>query len=184
MIDILNFKVKIRGIAPLLMARFPEEDWQDGQPKKLPRPLSKEEMYEKSKYKAKDGSLYCPAAHIVGAMVKASSRVTLKGKMTYNEVVKGGVFIFPEEIPHLIQKVEMDYRHATNGTGAKKTAIMVSRARLEKWELEFKLSCFDNRAGESELKQILEMAGAFIGVGAYRPRYGRFEIIEWTKVKS
>lgn len=180
--DILNFNVKIKGICPLLMARFPEEDWQDGQPKKPPRPLPKEEMYEKAKYKMEDGTLYCPASHIIGAMLKASSRVILKGKITYMEVVKGGIFIFPEEIPHLIQKVEIDYRHGSNGTGAKKIAIMVARARLENWELSFKLSCFDNRAGEAEIRQILEIAGAYIGVGSYRPRYGRFEIVGWEKV--
>ena len=178
--DILNFDVKIKGIVPLLMARFPEEDWINGQPDKEPVPLSKEEMFEKSKYKLEDGTLYHPAAHIIGAMVKAGMRVVLKGRINYSEIAKGATFIFPEKIPHLIQEVECDWRSAVNKVN--KARIMTARARLEKWELAFKLSCFDDRAIEEKLKRVLEIAGAYIGIGAYRPRYGRFEIVSWNKV--
>lgn len=194
--DILNFDVKIKGIVPLLMARFPEEEWEFGQPAPKPVPLTKEEAFEISKYKlekdaldkegnvtSKAGTLYCPSAHIIGAMVKAGARVVVKGRLTYSEIAKGATFIFPEQIPHLIQKVEIDWRPGNNGVGAKKVKIMIARARLEKWELAFRLSCFDDRAVEGKLKQVLEIAGGYIGIGSYRPRYGRFEIVEWNKAK-
>ena len=128
----------------------------------------------------KTGLSIHPAAHIIGAMVKAGTRVVLKGRITYSEIAKGATFIFPEKIPHLIQVVECDWRSAVNKTT--KGRIMTARARLENWELAFKLSCFDDRAIEEKLKRTLEIAGAYIGIGAYRPRYGRFEIVEWKKV--
>lgn len=155
-----------------------------GQPPPPPVPPTKDEMYEKSKYKLENGKLYLPAAHIIGAMVKAGTRVMLKGRISYSETAKGATFIFPEKIPHLIQKVECDWRPGNNDARGKKTKIMIARARLEKWEASFKLSCFDDRAIEARLKQVLEIAGGYIGVGSYRPRYGRFEIVEWKKAKN
>lgn len=174
----------IKGLVPLLMARFPEEDWANGQPPPRPKPPTKDEMFEKSLYRMTDGKLYLPSPHIIGAMEKAASRVSLKGKLTYKEVIAGGTFIFPEQIVHLNQDVTCDFRPAVNGSGKKVARIMVARGRLENWSATFKLSCFDNRAQEERLKDVLTIAGAYIGVGSYRPRYGRFEIIDWRKVKS
>lgn len=181
--DILKFNVKIKGLVPLLMARFPEEDWDQGQPVKPPKPPTKEEMYEKSLYKLDDGHLYQPAAHIIGAMEKAGKRVILKNRLSYNEVVKGGVFISPEKIPHLIQRPIIDWRPVVNKNTHPPSRIMTARGRLDEWELAFELACWDDRVFEVKLKEVLEIAGYYIGIGAYRPRYGRFEIVDWKKAK-
>lgn len=184
--EIRKFKVKIQGIRPLLMSRFPSEEWKVGSPLPEGGKLKDEEDYkrafEKSKYLTEDGKLYTPASHIHGSMIIAAGRVPISARGSYRNLVESGIFVMPEEIIHLKQKCEMDVRNAVNRHVFPPAAIITCRARLEKWELEFEIHCIDKRGKESDLRQILEIAGAYIGIGAYRPRYGRFEIVEWKKV--
>ena len=37
---------------------------------------------------------------------------------------------------------------------------------------------------QTTLREILEMAGKYKGVGDYRPEYGRFQIESWKVVKE
>jgi hypothetical protein len=32
------------------------------------------------------------------------------------------------------------------------------------------------------VKEILDYAGRFVGIGDYRPKYGRFQVTQWNKV--
>jgi hypothetical protein len=59
---------------------------------------------------------------------------------------------------------------------------MKGRGRMDDWSLKFELVCIDDRATANDIKEILEYAGTYIGIGDYRPRYGRFEVTDFTKV--
>jgi hypothetical protein len=182
--EILKFSVHIKGIRPILFARFPEEDFGPEAPTTT-RPSTQQEKFEKSLYRMEDGTLYQPSSHIVGAMREASKRFKLKGRVTFREVIEGGVFVIPEKIPHLIQTpLQLDWRSGVNEQMKGKPRIMIARGRLDEWELKFELHCWDPRANDKALKDILMTAGAYIGIGAYRPRYGRFEVVTFDKLKK
>lgn len=177
----IKAKVKIKGMSPILFSRFPEEDFIKKETKLKGVDLTMEEQVEKSLYRTKQGKIYTPADHIIGSMVKAGSNFKLKGRKTFKDVCEAGVFIEPLEIVHKNQKYQSDWRSAVNRNT--RGRIMVGRGRLDSWRLEFTLTCIDQRATLDDMKSILKYAGNYVGIGSYRPRYGRFEVEKFTKKK-
>jgi len=173
----LKYNVHVKGLVPLLFNKYPEEGTQKARPTKA-RPTAEQEV-EASLYRLEDGSLYQPAEHFVGAIIKAGTTFSMKGKTTFKDAMKGGIFIEPMRIPHLIQNYVVDARPVV----IQRARIIKHRARLENWELKFTLLCVDERVTDEDMRAIFAYAGQFIGVGDYRPRYGRFEVISMEKTK-
>jgi len=176
----LRFNCHIRGIAPLLFNRYPEEDNPEGKSKQKKAVLSKDEQVEKSLYRNKEDKIYQPAEHLIGAMIKAGVNFKLEGRKTFKDVIKGGVFIEPMGIVHLKQEYVADWRSVV--IPRTRGRVMKGRARMDEWELKFQLTCIDERATEKDLKEIFSYAGAYCGIGDYRPRYGRFEVVSMVKI--
>ena len=106
----LKFDAHIRGVAPILFNRFPDEDNLDDKSKRNVGILNKDEQVEKSLYKTEDGKVYQPAEHLIGAMIKAGTNFKLTGKKSFNEVMKAGIFVEPLKIVHLKQRYVADWR--------------------------------------------------------------------------
>ncbi len=164
----MKFNATIKGIAPLLMHRFSEEMITKVKSRTGDKRLSdadKRKAAEQFLYLHK-GKLVQPAAHIEGAMVKASTELKLagQGKKTYKDTMKASCFVFPENIPHKNQKWVVDSRSVVNPT---------TRGEV-----------LDDRADPDAIKEILRLAGLRNGVGSYRPRFGRFEVVKFTQVKG
>jgi len=174
----LKFNVTIKGVAPLLFNRYPDEENFEGVSKARTAIGSSEEQTEKSLYRTDNGEIYSPADHLIGAMVKSGSNFKLKGKQTFKDVMKAGVFINPLQIVHLNQAYVTDRRPVV----IQRARIMKPRARMDEWSLKFELVCIDDRANARDIQDVLEYAGTYVGIGDYRPRYGRFEVTEFTKV--
>lgn len=183
----MKFNVSIKGISPMLQHRFSEEKLTNVKKKIGDKKLSEEEkrdiatqyLYLDSKKKVCQ-----PASHIEGAMIKAASSVGLAGagKKTYKDLVKAGVFVFPEYIPHKVQDWVVDGRSVVNqNTGGR---AMSYRPRLDEWELAFSLEVNDDRADADAIREILTIAGMRNGIGAYRPRFGRFEVTSFKQTEK
>lgn len=56
--------------------------------------------------------------------------------------------------------------------------VMRTRPIFHEWESEFSLAMDEQKFNEKELVQIVENAGRYVGLCEYRPKYGRFEIVE------
>ncbi len=182
----MKFAVQIKGIAPLLMHRFSEEKLTRMKVRAGDKVLSQEQRREEASqylYQQK-GKLVQPAVHLEGTMVKAGTELKLagSGKKTYKDLIKSSVFVTPEYIPHKNQKWEVDARAVVNPTTRGRS--MCYRPRLEEWELEFQIEVLDDRADPDAIKEILRLAGLRQGIGAYRPRFGRFEVTKFTPVKE
>jgi len=173
-------KVKIEGVSPLMQHRFSqEEDIAE------PRTATSGEIdyskeYEKALYRDEKGEIYQPAAHIEGAIVRAAGDFKVKGKRgkSYKEVAKAAIVVEPFAIPHLVQKFVIDQRRVR----VQKAAVMRSRPRFDRWGLEFRIIVGDDQLALDVLQCIVEHAGKYYGIGDYRPKYGRFRIVEFKKV--
>lgn len=129
------------------------------------------------------GAIYTPADHFLGAMTKAGASFKMEGRKTYKDAIKGGVFITPIDeslesykLVHKKTIVIRDWRSVV--VPATRGRVMRARGRLDEWELEIKVTCLDPRASGDDITAILQYAGQYVGIGDYRPRFGRFEVKE------
>lgn len=168
----MKINVEIKGVAPMLQHRFDETI---GTKKKKMVYDSKEDA-ERAAYKNGKG-YYTPNTHIKTAMVKASTDFVYKGKKTYKDYIKSGVFIEPMELTLTPQKYSIN-----------KMAVVINRSRIircrpqfDNWSLKFIIDIIDENLDKTVIKEILEAAGKYKGIGDNRPEYGRFKI---TKFKE
>jgi hypothetical protein len=146
-------------------------------------------------YTTRTGHLYQPASHIEGALQRAASGFKQKGKggKTWKDAVKAYAYVLPDEIIHL-RDSEMvcapgaDLLH--NPTEYPSVSIMrvkvqrgaVARSRLliaPGWQSAFTLQILDEQLRPDVVEVVLQEAGRAVGIGDYRPRYGRFEVVSF-----
>ena len=174
-----TFAVEIEGRPPgLLMHKFSaatEAQLVDNVKKASKARLTPEEEAEAAAYRTEDGVLYQPAEHIYQALCKAAAQFRVKGqgKKTYKDAVKGNLLIDPAYIPHGTNDYGIDARPVR----IQRSRIMRHRPHLARWNLAFTMQLIDAEAVPAEvLNSILVLAGEAIGIGDYRPRYGRFTV--------
>ena len=132
-------------------------------------------------YKDDKGKLYQPATHIECAMKEAAKNFKVSGKRgaTYSKLVASTLSVVPDAIPHKIQDYEIDSR-----------PVVVQRARvtryrpiLKDWELDFILELPDDQLQVEVVKEILDYAGLYVGIGDFRPgkggKFGKFMVTEF-----
>ena len=184
-----KIQVTIKGLAPILQARHPSPKEEaiilkrSVQAKKKTKDLTDKEAYEMRAYKTKDGLYYQPSEMVEAAMVKAAVNYRLEGKKTYKDLIKSGIIISPAELIHKEQKKwKVDARWGVNKNT--RGAIWVVRPRIDTWEIDFTMEILqDERIDTDIAKEILSYAGLYVGVGAWRPKFGRFEITKWKEGK-
>ncbi len=182
------FNVTIEGIAPLLHARHPTPDEQEkitnrsAKGGRKTKALTDAEQYAMHSYTDKKGKFIQPGEMIEAALTKAGSNFRAEGKKTFKEIFKSGLFITPVEILHEIQKFEPDARWGKNpATGG---AVWVVRPKAEQWRLSFTLNVvLDEKIPQEVLRDALDYAGLFVGIGAWRPKWGRFKIVSFKEVE-
>lgn len=120
---------------------------------------------------------YIPADHIYGALAKSAVnfQITGKGKKTYKDLVRAAVIVNEEKIP--LGKKEPDEIDA-RFVSVQRNRVNRQRPKFnEGWEAKFSLTILDDQLASGVLKEIIEHAGKFVGIGDFRPRFGRFEVV-------
>jgi len=180
--------VKIQGIVPLLQHRYRFADELEESAKKRSGKKDYSEEWKTSLYYDDAIGIYQPSSHIEGALIKAATSFLIpgRGKKSYKDLFKSAVFVSPEYIPHGLkgspdqlkaeQKLQIDRRLVrVNNSGVERL-----RPMLKNWSLEFCIDIQDDQISVDTVKQILEHAGRYIGIGDYRPKYGRFTISKFS----
>lgn len=62
--------------------------------------------------------------------------------------------------------------------------VMRTRPHFKNWTAKFKVSLNSDVANEGQLRRWVEDAGAYVGIGDWRPRHGRYEIVEFAAAKK
>lgn len=185
--------VSIRGVAPLLQHRFPLatlSTLMDGARRKTGSPDYSMEWLE-TMY-ISNGYLVQPATHIEGALVRAATGFRIKGSKnkTYKDLFRAYVLVEPDEILHLRdgqpcaapgpELLTAPTAHlCVNVQRVIVNRAAVARARLQVnagWTLNFTITVNDDQIRPEVVQTILEEAGQAVGIGDYRPRYGRFVV--------
>ena len=181
----------IKGIAPLMQHRFPMPDLstmsKGGHRSTGGKDYTQE--WREYFYETDDGEIYQPSSHIEGALVKAAVNFKVAGKRgkTYKDLIVANVVVDPERIPHNVKVPDELDADADKQLYLDVRPVIVQRARVVRirpcfkpgWELSFTTQVLDDEIQPDLLQDIMTLAGKAVGIGDYRPKFGRFNVVEY-----
>lgn len=185
----------VEGTSPLLQHRYPMPDFASLSKggKKSTGAKDYSEEWKDSLYVTKDGQIYQPASHFELSMTKAAAGFKVAGKRgkSYKDLVAANMFIDPQEILFGIQApTELDL-DADKQLYLDFRPVVIQRARVTRlrpafkagWRLDFTINVIDDELPSDILQDILVLAGKAVGVGDYRPKFGRFAVQHFEVLK-
>ena len=177
-----TYKVKIRLIAPYLQARYSEEEKAKVAKPSGERPkINDTGDWLKFCYKDEKG-FYIPAEQLEGSLENGGKRVKRKPAGTYCNFVKSYFFIDPRRV--YIDKDKPDEIITSYPVNKiQKNRVKITHPQFSVGlEAEFNLVVQTDEIMLSTVAEIFERAGKENGIGARRPRYGRYEVVELEEI--
>lgn len=180
----------IKGMAPLLMHNGLLADPLNPITKAISKISSKKKKTEAdhmemgrlqwmgSLYLDAQGKLIIPAENIKAMLIRAA----VKNKL--GTAFKAGVFCFedpqleydgPKKKEKLWEDVRFRHRVPVKILMAR---VMRTRPMFSDWSMAFELKYLPEVVDVDQVKEAVVIAGRLIGLGDWRPNYGRFEITE------
>ena len=189
--------VVVNGISVLLQHRFPLPSYEEMGSGGTKQTGSKDyrQEWRQSLYATDKGEIYQPANHFELAMVKAAANFKITGKRgkIYKDMVASNVVIDPEKIPFGLTITDKDdlTTDADQPLYLDMRPVVIQRARVVRlrpafkpgWQLEFTINVMDNELPSNMLQDILVLAGKTVGVGDYRPKFGRFAVTKFEVLR-
>lgn len=191
-----RFKVKLKGVTPLLHHRMTEDDIMSLLGDKASKKKTKEvrtprEIAKRHAYQYENDICYIPLSYISGAFSHVASdyKQSNSQRKSY-KAIAGGIFRPELEAANLlddndkpIKAWEVDIRKATNH---KAGAVAVCRPRFEKWGVEFTCTINADLITPETTLAILNDAGQRAGIGSFRVAkggyFGQFQIVSFEPI--
>lgn len=130
-----------------------------------------------------EGQVIIPS-RVIEAHLAEAARKTRDGKQAL-----AGVFV-DTDLP-LVYKggpltadelADSPAHRLTVGVRIQRVRVMRTRPLFTDWSGEFKVSLLDETVDGGTLRTWLENGGRGVGIGDYRPRYGRYAVREFSKI--
>jgi hypothetical protein len=184
----MMIKTTIRGLTPLLMNRFTEENEvnvSSGTRISIrANGISPREQAEAKAYLDKEGKPYIPGGNIFSCIVAAGLfHKAGRSKLTTQKssLVPAGLTIVELLCPIECAGWEVDSRSVViPATGGR---IMAHRPRIDDWQTSFTLDVDEAMFSEKTVRLLVDDAGKRIGIGDFRPSrkgpFGRFSVTCW-----
>lgn len=182
-----KYKVVIEGVTPYMQHRMDDvklDQWEKLRPAIHERPDTAHEDVVRAEYhcyRSADGPCYIPSEHLRGAFINAGTFVKAKvggSSKSMKTIVAAMFMVGPEEI-HLPEFDAIDKRSAVNRNI--KGRVIVVRPRWNRWGASFELSVDEDSISIDQVRQVVEYAGKYVGIGSFRPLcnglFGRFELV-------
>jgi hypothetical protein len=187
--------VSVEGVAPLVQHKYPLPDFatlsKGGKQQTGETDYSQE--WREYLYVNSYGEVYQPAIHFDGCLTKAAVNFKIQGKRgkTYKDLFKGNVFCSPDEILHGIKAPEELDNDADKPLYLDIRPVVVSRARVARirpafkpgWKLDFEIEVLDDQIPHNVVNEVLVLAGKTVGIGDFRPKFGRFIVTRFKVAK-
>jgi len=177
---------EIQGVAPLLFNKMLEGELeQTASSKTLKGRVTVEDRIAEAEnrvYRNEAGIIYLPGWNFKQCLLEGCRRSGLKvGRGSLMPYLQAAVF--PDRELYFSNRKTHDFMHENWGRRPPRTggACMVRRPALkEGWKLAFNLNIVDDRRHPEEIKRSLEEAGLLVGIGSWRPEYGRFIVTKFA----
>lgn len=155
--------------------------------------LNKEgaDAYEKRTWKNRvhvndEGNIYIPPMAFKNCLSEIAKFLSVqipgKGKATYTKHIEAGVLVTdPLVLPITKDEIEGEWLHVpSDGKRGGPKRVMRCYPVIPSWSGEVTFHVLDETVTEEVFRYHLQQAGAFIGIGRFRPRnngyYGRFKL--------
>lgn len=160
-------------------------------------PRETKDAYEERTWRNKchtlpNGNVFIPPMSLKMAVDSAAKmlgrQIPGKGKSTYSKFFLSGVLVMdPIELPLTKDDVACD-RIFANADGVRGSGKRVWRnfPRIDSWKADVPFHVIADEITEDVFTEHLKQAGAFVGIGRFRPQsggyYGRFTVekIKWS----
>ncbi len=174
--ELRNVQVKIKGLSPLLMHRFPMEDIEAIEKK------TAEEQAEIAAYRHPESKeLYIPGENLWSCLVAGAVYVKGKGRASLQKVAAASLSVNPSYLMLGKKKYAVDSRKVR--IPSTRGSVVRYRPRIEDWETEFTLTYDATLMSEKQAREIVDNAGARVGLLDFRPAtkgpFGRFNVVQW-----
>ncbi len=183
----IDFTITIQGTAPLLMHSSRLSDPLDPASKALKKVSSKrsktdedhaavaEAEFRGGLYLDPDVGPYIPGENIMASLVAGAKLNKLGVKVTRGLLIKSDVNPIVYTGPRDADGLWADSNYAHRASVKVGTSRVIrTRPIFREWLTEAEGTLDESQLDITELSAIAENAGAFIGLGDWRPRFGRF----------
>jgi hypothetical protein len=174
-------KGRIEGIAPFLYNRMIDPSVLDSGVSGAPQTKA-ERVAEASQRVYRNGhGLYVPAWNFKRCLLDGAKKGKIKiSKTGLYDLLYATAFVQGDPV---FGKDDPDFIHECVGRIPPKrgAAAIIRRPALSPgWSLPFELLIADDRIPPESIRRALETAGLLVGIGAWRPEYGRFIVKEFS----
>lgn len=177
-------EVEVTGVCPILFHRWNDEAVVAKSQAARGSTARKTDDVESYVWRMKEGDpksdIAVPGEYLRMAIVKASgyTRDPRAPRRAGTDLYKAGVAVLTERAS--IGKNHWDYLDRRRATVQRAGITRVRPAFMDGWKAKFLLQVnLPEFIGEQDLYAILTVAGKAVGLGDFRPQYGRFAITSW-----
>jgi len=121
----------------------------------------------------------CIPGEVLEASFVAAARKSKRGKQAQAGLMCPGnyplEYVGPKELDQLWENPEF---RLTVGVRISNSRVMRTRPRFQEWSSEIQVVFDDSVLNEREVNEIVKIAGEGVGLMDWRPKFGRFEIVE------
>ena len=174
----------VEGVAPILFNAFSEDATEKLRAGTTGGKFTDEQRVAEAMQKIhrdSNGGIGWPSWNFKQCLIEGCKRAGLReGRSSMAPFIAATVFVdgertFGVESPDAIHEVAGRRPPKTGG------AVLIKRPMLKAgWRLPFVLSVLDDRRSPDHIRTALGEAGMLVGMGSWRPEYGRFVVTEWN----
>lgn len=140
------------------------------------------ESWKQKMYRDEETGCFIPSKQLRALLVKSASnfRIGGKGRKTFKDLANATLELKEDKVP--LQKRKPDYIHQEFGK-IQRNSVLINRPAFKNgWIVEFTIMILSEAISTTKLREILEFGGNFVGIGDWRPHYGRFEICDFEEI--
>jgi len=193
-----TYQIEISGLSPMLhhSSAGIGMDKESGKKKGGEAINGDPEEWRKSVYFDDNEGVYFPSLNIEACLVEASKNFKVTGRATATKYFKSSISINEDMVPFFVNGKKIssleDIAQGKDGCQVFKMSVRNPatrmrntryRARFDNWSCKFNILVLtDDYIPQARLKEVLEYAGMYVGLGDFRPRFGRFLLKSIKKV--
>lgn len=173
--------VLIRGVCPMLLHRYSVEAVKEKGAARKNSAAKKTDDVESYVYRNQDGEICLPGAYLKGSVAGPNGAAKFRQdprspRKSALDLYKAGVIVLTDLAS--LGVIDWDYLDERRAVVQRAAIPRIRPAMLAGWEASFDVMVqTPEYITRDELYDVISQAGRLVGVGDFRPTYGRFQVV-------